>query len=77
MGVGGCRQCFTRRSVQVIHDVLSDSLIGLFIRLLFSPNWEIRHGAAMALREVIKTRGAAGGMKGGYRVNTLRNNYLF
>lgn len=28
-----------------------------------SPNWEIRHGAAMALREVIKTRGAAGGMK--------------
>lgn len=29
-----------------------------------SPNWEIRHGAAMALREVIKIRGASGGMRG-------------
>ncbi len=29
-----------------------------------SPKWEIRHGAAMALREIIRVRGATGGMKG-------------
>lgn len=31
---------------------------------LFSPTWETRHGAAMALRELLKTHGASGGMKG-------------
>ncbi|KAF8321727.1 hypothetical protein DL93DRAFT_2209827, partial [Clavulina sp. PMI_390] len=31
----------------------------------YSPNWEMRHGAAMALREIIKIRGVAGGMKDG------------
>lgn len=31
---------------------------------LFSPIWEVRHGAAMALRELLKTQGACGGMKG-------------
>ena len=31
---------------------------------LFSPTWETRHGAAMALRELLKTQGASGGMKG-------------
>ncbi|KAI9569000.1 hypothetical protein HD554DRAFT_2094527 [Boletus coccyginus] len=30
---------------------------------LFSPTWETRHGAAMALRELLKTQGASGGMK--------------
>ncbi|KAF8334134.1 uncharacterized protein EI90DRAFT_3051180 [Cantharellus anzutake] len=30
---------------------------------LFSAKWEIRHGAAMALREIIRVRGASGGMK--------------
>ncbi|KIM55938.1 hypothetical protein SCLCIDRAFT_1220776 [Scleroderma citrinum Foug A] len=30
---------------------------------LFSPIWEVRHGAAMALRELLKTQGACGGMK--------------
>ena len=29
-----------------------------------SPKWEIRHGAAMALREILRVRGASGGMKG-------------
>ncbi|KAF8432415.1 SNF2 chromatin remodeling protein [Boletus edulis BED1] len=32
---------------------------------LFSPTWETRHGAAMALRELLKTQGASGGMKDG------------
>lgn len=31
---------------------------------LFSSTWETRHGAAMALRELLKTQGASGGMKG-------------
>ncbi|THH06208.1 hypothetical protein EW145_g4240 [Phellinidium pouzarii] len=32
---------------------------------LFSPAWEVRHGAAMALREVLKAQGKHGGMKAG------------
>lgn len=28
---------------------------------IFDPNWEVRHGAAMALREVIRVQGAAAG----------------
>lgn len=31
---------------------------------LFSAAWEVRHGAAMALREVLKIQGKCGGMKG-------------
>lgn len=31
---------------------------------LFSANWESRHGAAMALRELLKVQGSSGGMKG-------------
>ena len=31
---------------------------------LFSPMWEVRHGAAMGLREIVKAQGGAGGMKG-------------
>jgi TATA-binding protein-associated factor len=31
---------------------------------LFSPAWEIRHGAAMALRELLKLQGKCGGMRG-------------
>jgi TATA-binding protein-associated factor len=33
---------------------------------LFSPAWEIRHGAAMALRELLKLQGKCGGMRGKY-----------
>lgn len=31
---------------------------------LFSAAWEVRHGAAMALRELIKIQGNYGGMRG-------------
>jgi TATA-binding protein-associated factor len=31
---------------------------------LFSAAWEVRHGAAMALRELLKAQGKCGGMKG-------------
>lgn len=31
---------------------------------LYHPAWEARHGSAMALREILKTQGHAGGMKG-------------
>lgn len=31
---------------------------------LFSAAWEVRHGAAMALREVLKVQGKYGGMRG-------------
>ncbi|KAJ7771662.1 SNF2 superfamily chromatin remodeling protein [Mycena metata] len=32
---------------------------------LFSAAWEVRHGAAMALRELLKAQGACGGMRDG------------
>lgn len=31
---------------------------------LFSAAWEVRHGAAMALRELLKVQGNGGGMRG-------------
>ncbi len=31
---------------------------------LFSPAWQVRHGAAMALRELLNVQGKCGGMKG-------------
>jgi hypothetical protein len=31
---------------------------------LFSPTWEVRHGAALALRELLKVQGKCGGMRG-------------
>lgn len=31
---------------------------------IFSPAWEVRHGAAMALRELLKYQGRYGGMRG-------------
>lgn len=30
---------------------------------LFSASWEVRHGAAMALRELLKLQGKCGGMR--------------
>lgn len=41
-----------------------DGLIKVLEVDLFSPAWEIRHGAAMALRELLKVQGKYGGMKG-------------
>lgn len=32
---------------------------------LFSAAWEVRHGAAMGLRELLKLQGRCGGMRGG------------
>ena len=42
-----------------------DGLVKLLEVDLFSAAWEVRHGAAMALREVLKHQGKYGGMKGG------------
>ena len=33
---------------------------------LFSAAWEVRHGAAMAMRELLKAQGKCGGMRGLY-----------
>ncbi|KIJ44189.1 hypothetical protein M422DRAFT_228203 [Sphaerobolus stellatus SS14] len=41
---------------------------------LFSPNWEVRHGAAMALRDIVKSQGGNGGMKSG--LSKAENDYL-
>ncbi|RAK71016.1 DNA-binding ATPase [Aspergillus fijiensis CBS 313.89] len=46
---------------------------------IFDPNWEVRHGAAMALREVIRVQGAgAGRVRGKSRAenNVLNRQYL-
>ncbi|KAG5635827.1 hypothetical protein H0H81_009992 [Sphagnurus paluster] len=40
---------------------------------LFSAAWEVRHGAAMALRELLKAQGAYGGMRNG--ASQEANNY--
>ena len=44
---------------------------------LFDSNWEIRHGAAMGLREVIRVHGAGAGREYGKSrpMNDARNNY--
>jgi len=43
---------------------------------LFDPNWEIRHGAAMGLREVIRVHGAGAGREHGRNraINDVLNN---
>lgn len=59
MGLGGCPECPRGRPIQVrlvIQQRDVDSMIG-------SPNWEVRHGAAMGLRDIIKSQGAHGGEK--------------
>ncbi|PLB46816.1 TBP associated factor [Aspergillus steynii IBT 23096] len=46
---------------------------------IFDPNWEVRHGAAMALREVIRVQGAgAGRVRGKTRAenDTLNRKWL-
>ena len=44
-----------------------DGLVKILEVDLFSPAWEVRHGAAMALRELLKFQGKYGGMKGAHR----------
>lgn len=41
-----------------------DGIVKLLEVDLFSPAWEVRHGAAMALRELLKVQGQHGGMLG-------------
>jgi TATA-binding protein-associated factor len=41
-----------------------DGLVKILEIDLFSPAWEVRHGAAMALRELLKAQGKYGGTKG-------------
>ena len=41
-----------------------DGLVKMLEVDLFSPAWEVRHGAAMALRELLKSQGKYGGMRG-------------
>ena len=46
---------------------------------LFDKNWEIRHGAAMGLREVVRSHGAGGGRRRGKtrkQNDTLNNSWL-
>ncbi|KAF9821604.1 hypothetical protein IEO21_00450 [Rhodonia placenta] len=40
-----------------------DGLVKILEVDLFSPAWEVRHGAAMALRELLKLQGKYGGMQ--------------
>ncbi|EMD34416.1 hypothetical protein CERSUDRAFT_117290 [Gelatoporia subvermispora B] len=42
-----------------------DGLVKILEVDVFSPAWEVRHGAAMALREVLKLQGKYGGMRVG------------
>jgi TATA-binding protein-associated factor len=41
-----------------------DGLVKVLEVDLFSAAWELRHGAAMALRELLKVQGKCGGMRG-------------
>lgn len=41
-----------------------DGLVNVLEVDIFSPAWEVRHGAAMALRELLKAQGKYGGTKG-------------
>jgi TATA-binding protein-associated factor len=41
-----------------------DGVLKLLEVDLFSAAWEVRHGAAMALRELLKIQGKYGGMRG-------------
>jgi len=43
-----------------------DGVVKLLEVDLFSPAWEVRHGAAMALRELLKAQGHSGGMQDGH-----------
>ena len=44
-----------------------DGVVQLLEVDLFSAAWEVRHGAAMAMRELLKVQGKCGGMRGSER----------
>lgn len=50
-----------------------DGLVKILEVDLFSPAWEVRHGAALALRELLKLQGRYGGMRG--EIAVLRELY--
>ena len=55
------------KALEVQHGTwIWDGLVKLLEVDLFSVAWEVRHGAAMALREVLKLQGKYGGMKGAF-----------
>ena len=53
-----------------------DGLVKILEVDLFSPAWEVRHGAAIALREILKHQGKFGGMQGNfsYRGTAVKNH---
>ena len=68
MGLGRRRSSSRSRFIQVsstIHFFL------FFHDVFDSANWEVRHGAALALREVIRVQGAAGGVQSTSRVSIM------
>ncbi|KAH7107356.1 SNF2 superfamily chromatin remodeling protein [Auriculariales sp. MPI-PUGE-AT-0066] len=52
-----------------------DGLFRLLEVDLFSPSWEVRHGAALALREVVKVCGAHGGKRSSTTVADNARNH--
>lgn len=54
------------KALQVDSDVwIWDGVVKVLEVDLFSAAWEVRHGAAMGLRELLKLQGRCGGMRGG------------
>ena len=54
------------KALQVDGDVwIWDGVVKVLEVDLFSASWEVRHGAAMGLRELLKLQGRCGGMRGG------------
>jgi TATA-binding protein-associated factor len=53
-----------------------DGVVKLLEVDLFSPAWEVRHGAAMALRELLKAQGHSGGMRGKHTFNCIHLSKL-
>lgn len=47
-----------------------DGVVKLLEVDLFSVAWEVRHGAALALRELLKFQGKCGGMRGSISIAT-------
>ena len=53
------------KALEVEHGLwIWDGLVKILEVDLFSPTWEVRHGAALALRELLKVQGKCGGMRG-------------
>jgi TATA-binding protein-associated factor len=53
-----------------------DGVVKLLEVDLFSPAWEVRHGAAMAMRELLKAQGHSGGMRGKHTLTSIHLSKL-